>query len=295
MKAYVFPGQGAQFSGMGKDLYESDERCREMFDKGNEILGFNITDVMFNGTDSDLKQTNVTQPAIFLHSIILVQALGSRFAPDMVAGHSLGEFSALAANRTLIFEDALRLVAQRAEAMQKACETKPSTMAAIIGPDDKTVEEVCSSIDDIIVPANYNTPGQLVISGSVEGVDRAIEILKGKGARIAIKLAVGGAFHSPFMEPARRELEQAINETPFHEPVCPVYQNVTGKPARSPEEIKENLVAQLTSPVKWTQTIFNMIRDGAGHFTEVGPGNVLQGLIKKADRNVSVESVSSLI
>ncbi|MDT8400245.1 MAG: ACP S-malonyltransferase [Bacteroidales bacterium] len=295
MKAFVFPGQGAQFSGMGKDLYESDKRCREMFDKGNEILGFNITDIMFNGTDSDLKKTNVTQPAIFLHSTILVQALGKRFDPDMVAGHSLGEFSALVANRALIFEDALRLVAQRAEAMQKACEMEPSTMAAIIGLDDNTVEEVCTSIEDIVVPANYNTPGQLVISGSVEGVDRAIEILKEKGARMAIKLAVGGAFHSPFMEPARRELEDAINETPFSEPVCPVYQNVTGRPARNPEEIKENLVAQLTSPVKWTQTILKMINDGAGHFTEVGPGNVLRGLIRKADKNVSVEAASSLI
>ncbi len=295
MKAFVFPGQGAQFSGMGKDLYESDNKCREMFDKGNDILGFNITDIMFNGTDSDLKQTSVTQPAIFLHSTILVEALGKRFAPDMVAGHSLGEFSALVANRVLLFEDALKLVAQRADAMQRACELKPSTMAAIIGLEDKTVEEVCASIDDIVVPANYNTPGQLVISGSVKGVDRAIEILKQQGARMAIKLAVGGAFHSPFMEPARRELEQAINETRFSEPVCPVYQNVTGKAVINPIEIKENLVLQLTSPVKWTQTILNMIQDGAKHFTELGPGKVLQGLIKKADNNVIVESASSLI
>jgi len=295
MKAFVFPGQGAQFSGMGKDLYETDNKCREMFNKGNEILGFNITDIMFNGTDSDLKQTSVTQPAIFLHSTILVEALGNRFAPDMVAGHSLGEFSALVANRALKFEDALKLVAQRADAMQRACEVKPSNMAAIIGLEDKIVEEVCDSIDDIVVPANYNTPGQLVISGSVEGVDRAIEILKQQGARMAIKLAVGGAFHSPFMEPARRELEQAINETHFSIPVCPVYQNVSGEAVINPEEIKLNLVSQLTSPVKWTQTILNMVRDGARHFTEVGPGNVLQGLIKKADNNVSVESASSLI
>ena len=295
MKAFVFPGQGAQFSGMGKDLYESDNKCREMFNKGNEILGFNITDIMFNGTDSDLKQTSVTQPAIFLHSTILVEALGNRFAPDMVAGHSLGEFSALVASRALKFEDALKLVAQRADAMQRACEIKPSTMAAIIGVEDKIVEEVCESIDDIVVPANYNTPGQLVISGSVEGVDRAIEILKQQGARMAIKLAVGGAFHSPFMEPARRELEQAINETHFSIPVCPVYQNVSGKAVINPGDIKLNLVSQLTSPVKWTQTILNMVRDGARHFTEVGPGNVLQGLIKKADNNVSVVSASSLI
>ena len=295
MKAFVFPGQGAQFSGMGKDLYESDNKCREMFNNGNEILGFNITDIMFNGTDSDLKQTSVTQPAIFLHSTILVEALGNRFAPDMVAGHSLGEFSALVASRALKFEDALKLVAQRADAMQRACEIKPSTMAAIIGVEDKIVEEVCESIDDIVVPANYNTPGQLVISGSVEGVDRAIEILKQQGARMAIKLAVGGAFHSPFMEPARRELEQAINETHFSIPVCPVYQNVSGKAVINPGDIKLNLVSQLTSPVKWTQTILNMVRDGARHFTEVGPGNVLQGLIKKADNNVSVVSASSLI
>lgn len=295
MKAFVFPGQGAQFSGMGKDLYEADDKCREMFDKGNEILGFDITDIMFNGTDSDLKETKVTQPAIFLHSTILVKALGSRFTPDMVAGHSLGEFSALVANDALSFEDGLRLVAQRAQAMQKACEVEPSTMAAIIGLDDKTVEDVCMSIDGIVVPANYNTPGQLVISGSVDAVDSAIETLKQKGARMAISLSVGGAFHSPFMEPAKRELEEAINDTVFAKPICPVYQNATGKAVSDPEEIKTNLVAQLTSPVKWTQTIFNMIKDGAEHFTEVGPGNVLQGLIKKADRTVVVESASSLI
>ncbi len=295
MKAYVFPGQGAQFSGMGKDLYESNNICREMFEKGNEILGFDITEIMFNGTDNDLKQTNVTQPAIFLHSTILATALGDRFVPDMVAGHSLGEFSALVANRALMFEDGLRLVAQRAHAMQKACEIKPSTMAAIIGLEDNIVEEVCETIDSIVIPANYNSPGQVVISGAVEGVDRAIEILKQKGARITVKLAVGGAFHSKLMEPARLELEQAINEARFSDPICPVYQNVTGKPVSDPMQIRANLVVQLTSPVRWTQTVLNMIRDGADHFTEVGPGNVLQGLIKKTDKTVTVESASNLV
>jgi [acyl-carrier-protein] S-malonyltransferase len=295
MKAYVFPGQGAQFSGMGKDLYESNDKCRAMFDKGNEILGFDITDIMFDGTENDLKQTNVTQPAIFLHSTILVSALGERFVPDMVAGHSLGEFSALVASRALMFEDGLRLVAQRAHAMQKACEIRPSTMAAIIGLDDNIVEEVCKSIEEIVIPANYNSPGQVVISGSVEGVDRAIDILQQKGARLAVKLAVGGAFHSQLMEPARLELEQAINETRFFDPVCPVYQNVTGKPVSKPVKIRANLVAQLTSPVRWTQTILNMIKDGADQFTEVGPGNVLQGLIKKTDKTVSVDSASNLV
>ena len=295
MKAYVFPGQGAQFSGMGKDLYESNNICREMFENGNEILGFDITEIMFNGTDNDLKQTNVTQPAIFLHSTILATALGDRFVPDMVAGHSLGEFSALVANRALMFEDGLRLVAQRAHAMQKACEIKPSTMAAIIGLEDNIVEEVCETIDSIVIPANYNSPGQVVISGAVEGVDRAIEILKQKGARMTVKLAVGGAFHSQLMEPARLELEQAINETRFSDPICPVYQNVTGKPISDPMQIRGNLVAQLTSPVRWTQTVLNMIRDGADHFTEVGPGNVLQGLIKKTDNTVTVESASKLV
>jgi len=295
MKAYVFPGQGAQFSGMGKDLYESNDICREMFEKGNEILGFDITDIMFNGTDNDLKQTNVTQPAIFLHSTILAAALGDRFVPDMVAGHSLGEFSALVANRALMFEDGLRLVAQRAHAMQKACEIKPSTMAAIIGLEDNIVEEVCETIDNIVIPANYNSPGQVVISGAVEGIDRAIEILKQKGARMTVKLAVGGAFHSQLMEPARLELEQAMNEARFSDPICPVYQNVTGKPVSDPMQIRANLVAQLTSPVRWTQTVLNMIRDGADHFTEVGPGNVLQGLIKKTDKTVTVESASTLV
>jgi len=295
MKAYVFPGQGAQFSGMGKDLYESNEKCREMFEKGNEILGFDITDIMFNGSEDDLKQTNVTQPAIFLHSIIMATALGDKFVPDMVAGHSLGEFSALVANRALLFEDGLRLVAQRAHAMQKACEIRPSTMAAIIGLEDKTVEEVCQNIDEIVIPANYNSPGQVVISGSVEGVDRAMEILKQKGARMTVKLAVGGAFHSQLMEPARLELQQAINESRFSDPVCPVYQNVTGKPVTDPGQIRTNLIAQLTSPVRWTQTVLNMISDGADHFTEVGPGNVLQGLIKKTDKTVSAESATKFV
>ncbi|MDZ7737774.1 MAG: ACP S-malonyltransferase [Bacteroidales bacterium] len=293
MKAFVFPGQGAQFSGMGKDLYESKDICREMFEKGNEILGFRITDILFDGTDDDLKQTKVTQPAIFLHSTILAEALGSSFAPDMVAGHSLGEFSALVANRSLSFEDGLELVFKRALAMQKACEASPSSMAAIIGLEDAIVEKTCEMIDDIVVPANYNSPGQVVISGSNSGIDRAIELLKEKGARRAVKLAVGGAFHSPLMEPARLELEQAINETEFATPICPVYQNVSGRPVDDPMDIKANLIAQLTSPVLWTQTVLNMIKDGAGHFTEVGPGNVLQGLIKKADRKVEVDSASS--
>ncbi len=295
MKAYVFPGQGAQFSGMGKDLYESNDKCREMFEKGNEILGFDITDIMFNGSEDDLKQTNVTQPAIFLHSIIMATALGEKFVPDMVAGHSLGEFSALVANRALLFEDGLRLVAQRAHAMQKACEIRPSTMAAIIGLEDRVVEEVCETIDEIVIPANYNSPGQIVVSGSVEGVDRAMEILKQKGARMTVKLAVGGAFHSQLMEPARLELEQAINESRFSDPVCPVYQNVTGKPVRDPRLIRSNLVAQLTSPVRWTQTVLNMIRDGADHFTEVGPGNVLQGLIKKTDKTITADSATKFV
>ncbi|MFO7755869.1 MAG: ACP S-malonyltransferase [Bacteroidales bacterium] len=295
MKAFVFPGQGAQFSGMGKDLYESKDICREMFEKGNEILGFRITDILFDGTDDDLKQTKVTQPAIFLHSTILAEALGSGFAPDMVAGHSLGEFSALVANRSLSFEDGLELVFKRALAMQKACEARPSSMAAIIGLDDAIVEKTCEMIDDIVVPANYNSPGQVVISGTDSGIDRAIEILKEKGARRAVKLAVGGAFHSPLMEPARMELEQAINETEFAKPICPVYQNVSARAVDDPIDIKANLIAQLTSPVLWTQSVLNMIKDGADHFTEVGPGNVLQGLIKKADRKVELESANSLV
>ena len=289
MKAYVFPGQGAQFVGMGKDLYENSPLAKEMFEKANDILGFRITDLMFSGTDEDLKQTKVTQPAIFLHSTILAAVMGDSFKPDMVAGHSLGEFSALVANKTLSFEDGLLLVSKRAMAMQKACEKTPSTMAAILGIDDKIVEDVCKSIDEIVVPANYNSPGQIVISGSNEGIDKAIEILKEKGAKRALKLSVGGAFHSPLMEPARLELEDAIRNTNFKKPICPVYQNVNATPSDNPEIIKANLVSQLTSPVKWTQTVINMISDGADSFVEVGPGNVLQGLIKKVNRDVVTE------
>jgi [acyl-carrier-protein] S-malonyltransferase len=289
MKAYVFPGQGAQYVGMGKDLYEKTNIGKELFDKANDILGFNITDVMFSGTDEDLKQTNVTQPAIFLHSVILAKTI-SEFKPDMVAGHSLGEFSALVANGALAFEDGLRLVAKRAEAMQKACEAEPSTMAAIMGLKDETVEEVCNEIDEVVVPANYNSPGQVVISGSTEGIDQAIEKLKEKGAKRAVKLKVGGAFHSPLMEPAKKELEQAINETNFSKPICPVYQNATASCSDEPETIKKNLIKQLTSPVKWTQSVENMIQDGADNFIEVGPGKVLQGLIKKVDRKMPTSS-----
>ena len=289
MKAYVFPGQGAQFVGMGKDLYEKSPIAKEMFEKANSLLGFRITDLMFSGTDEDLKQTKVTQPAIFLHSTILAALLGDSFQPSMVAGHSLGEFSALVANKTLSFEDGIMLVSKRAIAMQKACEKIPSTMAAILGLDDKTVEDVCASIPDVVVPANYNSPGQIVISGSNEGIDKAIEALKEKGAKRALKLAVGGAFHSPLMEPARVELEQAINSTVFHSPVCPVYQNVNAKPSTDPDTIKANLVAQLTSPVRWAQSVINMISDGATSFTEVGPGNILQGLIKKISKDMATE------
>ncbi len=295
MHAYVFPGQGAQFVGMGSDLYRSNPVCKEMFDRANDILGFKITDIMFEGTDDELKQTKVTQPAIFLHSTIMAVALGANFKPDMVAGHSLGEFSALVASKTLSFEDALVLVSKRAMAMQKACEIEPSTMAAIIGLDDKIVEDVCNNIDEVVVPANYNTNGQIVISGSIEGIDKAISILTEKGAKRALKLAVGGAFHSPLMEPARAELECAINETDFSNPICPVYQNVNAMPSNTPELIKENLVAQLTSPVRWTQSALNMIADGAKLFTEVGPGSVLAGLIKKVDRTVQVEGAQALI
>jgi len=291
MKAYVFPGQGAQFTGMGNDLYDKYLVAKEMFEKANSILGFRITDLMFSGTDEDLKQTKVTQPAIFLHSTILAAVLGSNFKPEMVAGHSLGEFSALVANKTLSFEDGLVLVSKRALAMQKACENSPSTMAAIIGAEDKVVEEVCSSITEVVVPANYNCPGQIVISGSNEGIDKAIEELKNKGVRRAIKLAVGGAFHSPLMEPARAELEEAIKTTHFSNPLCPVYQNVNAKPSSDPETIKANLVSQLTSPVRWTQSVINMIADGATSFTEVGPGSVLQGLVKKINSSVTTEGV----
>jgi [acyl-carrier-protein] S-malonyltransferase len=292
MKAYVFPGQGAQFIGMGKDLYDRSPLAKEMFEKANSILGFRITDIMFAGTDEDLKQTKVTQPAIFLHSTILAAVLGDSFKPDMVAGHSLGEFSSLVANKTLSFEDGLRLVSKRAQAMQKACEKTPSTMAAILGLDDKIVEEVCAAIDEVVVPANYNSPGQIVISGSNEGIDKAIEMLKERGAKRAIKLAVGGAFHSPLMEPARLELEEAIRTTVFRKPICPVYQNVNAKPSIDPEVIKSNLVLQLTSPVRWTQTVLNMIAGGANSFVEVGPGSVLQGLIKKSNKDVLTESAT---
>lgn len=293
MKAYVFPGQGAQFSGMGKDLYEKYDIARKMFDEANQILGFDITSLMFEGSDEDLKQTRVTQPAIFLHSVILATVLGESFRPEMVAGHSLGEFSALVANRTLSFDDGLTLVSKRAMAMQKACEAKPSTMAAILGVDDNVVEDVCSSIKEIVVPANYNSPGQIVISGSIEGIDAAIEILKEKGAKRALKLAVGGAFHSPLMEPARQELEQAIESTRFSKPVCPVFQNVDAEPSSDPERIKVNLARQLTSPVRWTQTVRNMIAAGATSFTEVGPGAVLQGLIKKVDKDIEASGTSA--
>jgi [acyl-carrier-protein] S-malonyltransferase len=290
MKAYVFPGQGAQFVGMGKNLYENMPLAKEMFEKANQILGFRITDLMFSGTDEDLKQTKVTQPAIFLHSVILAKTLGDNFKPEMVAGHSLGEFSALVANKTLTFEDGLILVSKRALAMQKACEKQASTMAAILGLDDEVIEKVCREIDEVVVPANYNSPGQVVISGSIKGIDLAIEKLTALGAKRAIKLAVGGAFHSPVMEPARVELEAAIDQTTFSKPVCPVYQNVTGKAVTDPAQIKENLKIQLTAPVRWTQTVQNMLADGATSFTEVGPGTVLQGLIKKVNREVTTQS-----
>jgi len=284
MKAYVFPGQGAQFVGMGKDLYDNSPLAKEMFEKANDILGFRITDLMFEGTDEDLKQTKVTQPAVFLHSVILAKVLGENFKPEMVAGHSLGEFSALVAAGALSFEDGLVLVSKRAMAMQKACEIEPSTMAAIIGLDDEVVEKVCTEIDDVVVPANYNTLGQLVISGSVAGVDKACQKLTELGAKRALKLPVGGAFHSPLMEPARVELETAINETTVSAPICPVYQNVTAKAETDPSIIKENLKTQLTASVKWTQTVQNMAADGAKSFIEVGPGKALQGMIKKVDR-----------
>lgn len=290
MKAYVFPGQGAQFVGMGKDLYESSPLAKELFEKANDILGFRITDLMFAGTDEDLRQTKVTQPAIFLHSVILAKTLGEAFKPEMVAGHSLGEFSALVAAGALSFEDGLVLVSKRAMAMQKACEINPSTMAAILGMDDEKVEEICNEIDEVVVPANYNSLGQIVISGSNKGIDLAIEKLTAAGAKRAIKLNVGGAFHSPMMEPARIELEKAINETNFSNPVCPVYQNVNAVAVTDANEIKKNLNAQLTAPVRWTASVKNMIADGASSFTEVGPGNVLQGLIKKVDRTMQVQS-----
>jgi len=293
MKAYVFPGQGAQFIGMGKDLYDNSPEAKALFEKANEILGFNITDIMFSGTDEELKQTRVTQPAIFLHSVLLARSLGDAFQPDMVAGHSLGEFSALVAANALSFEDGLLLVSKRAMAMQKACESEPSTMAAILGVEDAVVEQVCAEIEEVVVPANYNCPGQLVISGSIEGVDKACARLTELGAKRALKLNVGGAFHSPLMEPARTELAEAINSTHFSSPICPVYQNVLATPVSDPEQIKANLIAQLTAPVLWTQTVINMLADGADSFTEVGPGSALQGMIKKVDRTIQTFGIST--
>ena len=290
MNAYIFPGQGAQFVGMGLDLYENHSQAQELFERANEILGFSITDIMFEGADEDLKQTKVTQPAIFLHSVILSKVLGDSFQPDMVAGHSLGEFSALVANGTLNFEDGLKLVSQRALAMQKACEIQPSTMAAVLGLDDKIVEKICAEVEGIVVPANYNCPGQLVISGEVDAVNVACEKMKEAGARRALLLPVGGAFHSPLMEPAREELAAAIESTEFKTPSCPIYQNVTTTAVSDAEEIKKNLILQLTAPVKWTQSVQQMVNDGATSFVEVGPGKVLQGLVKKIHRDAETSS-----
>jgi [acyl-carrier-protein] S-malonyltransferase len=291
-KAMVFPGQGSQFPGMGKDLYQNNEQARELFHRANEILGFNISEILFEGSAEDLKQTKVTQPAVFLHSVILFLTTEG-LKPDMVAGHSLGEFSALVANGTLQFEEALKLVSIRANAMQKACEINPSTMAAVLNLDDAKVEEVCASIsDEVVVAANYNCPGQLVISGSIKGIEMACEKMKEAGAKRALVLPVGGAFHSPLMEPAKAELAQAIMETPFHTPICPVYQNVTARAISDPAEIQQNLIQQLTSPVRWTQSVLQMVEDGATHFTEIGPGNVLQGLIKKIYKEAETEGIS---
>ncbi len=290
MKAYIFPGQGAQFTGMGLDLYQNYPEAKELFERANSILGFPITDVMFEGTAEDLKQTRVTQPAIFLHSVILSKIMGDSFKPDMVAGHSLGEISALVANKTLDFEAALKLVYKRAMAMQEACEIEPSTMAAVLGMEDEMVEAICADIEGTVVAANYNCPGQLVISGDINAVEKACEVLKEKGAKRALILPVGGAFHSPLMEPARKELAAAIEATIFKKPICPIYQNVSTFAVTSPEEIQQNLIFQLTAPVKWTQSVRNMIADGATEFIEVGPGKVLQGLVKKIDRNAEVSS-----
>ncbi len=292
MKAYIFPGQGAQFTGMGLDLYEKSPLAQELFEKANSILGFSITDVMFEGTAEELKQTKVTQPAIFLHSVILAKVLGEDFKPNMVAGHSLGEFSALVASNALSFEDGLQLVSTRAKAMQKACEQQASTMAAVLGLENEVVEEVCNFIEGTVVAANYNCPGQIVISGEVEAINKACDILKDKGAKRALVLPVGGAFHSPLMEPAREELAKAIEETTFNTPICPVYQNVAAKAVTDPAEIKKNLVAQLTGAVKWTQSVQQMITDGGAEFVEVGPGKVLQGLMRKIDRNVAASGAN---
>lgn len=288
MKAYVFPGQGAQFTGMGKDLYENSDLAKELFERANAILGFRITDIMFEGSADELKETKVTQPAVFLHSVIKAKTLNESFAPDMVAGHSLGEFSALVAAGGLSFEDGLKLVSTRALAMQKACEIKPSTMAAVLGLDDKIVEEICATTDGVVVPANYNCPGQLVISGETVAVEMACQAMRVAGAKRALVLPVGGAFHSPLMEPAREELAAAIEKTSFSKPICPIYQNVTASAVSDPDEIKKNLIIQLTAPVKWTQSVQQMVKDGATLFTEIGPGNVLQGLVKKIDPTAEV-------
>ncbi len=290
MKAYVFPGQGAQFSGMGKDLYEESDLAKKLFEQANEILGFDITKIMFEGSDEELKQTKVTQPAIFLHSTIKALTLGGDFKPEMVAGHSLGEFSALVASKAMSFEDGLKLVSQRAMAMQKACEAVKSTMAAVLGLEDEVVEAKCKEVEGTVVPANYNCPGQLVISGEYSAVEKACEVMKEAGAKRALILPVGGAFHSPLMDPAKQELESAIANTTFNDPICPIYQNVTASAVTSADEIKKNLIAQLTAPVKWTQTVKQMMEDNASSFTEVGPGKVLQGLIKKVDRKMETAS-----
>ena len=292
MKAYVFPGQGAQFSGMGKELFDSNNNSKHLFNQANKILGFNIAEIMFNGSDEDLKETKVTQPAIFLHSVILAKALGKSFQPDLVAGHSLGEISALVANQCLDFEDGLKLVHKRALAMQKACEKVPSTMAAILGLEDSLVEQICSETEGIVVPANYNCPGQLVISGELKSIDLAIEKLNASGARRAIQLPVGGAFHSPIMKPAKSELENAINSTEFNKPICPIFQNVCAQAVVDPKEIKQNLIDQLTSPVKWTQTMLNIVKEKDLEVIEVGPGKVLQGLFKKIDRSINTSSAT---